>query len=75
MIICRLRELMEKHQILDFGRLAKETEITKDVLVRLAENQWHQVRREHLDRLCQYFDCGIKDLLEYQAYEESVLPA
>ncbi|MBW1917122.1 MAG: helix-turn-helix transcriptional regulator [Deltaproteobacteria bacterium] len=75
MIICKLNELMEKNQILDFGRLARETEITKDVLIRLAENQWHQIRREHLDCLCQYFDCGIEDLLEYQAFEGSVLPA
>lgn len=75
MIICKLHELMAKNQIRDFRKLALETEISKDVLVRLADNQWHQLRREHLDRLCRYFDCSIGELVEYQVYGEGVLPA
>jgi putative transcriptional regulator len=74
-VTCKLKELMVKNQVLDFSKLAKETEISKEILIHLAEGQWHQVRREHLDSLCRYFNCSIGDLLEFEFSEGGILPA
>ena len=48
MIFCHLKELMIQNDLYDYGQLSKETEIPKETLEHLAENQWHQVKREHL---------------------------
>jgi DNA-binding Xre family transcriptional regulator len=55
--------------------LSKETEIPKETLQHLAENQWHQIKREHLEALCRYFDCKVSDLLEYEFATGGELPA
>ncbi len=75
MIYCNLRELMIKNNLYDYGQLSKKTEIPKETLQHLAENQWHQLKREHLEALCRYFDCKVSDLLEYEFAMGGELPA
>jgi len=75
MIICNLKEIMIKNKEYDLHKLARELEISYDTLHHLAENQWHQLRREHLDALCRYFDCKVGDLLEFRFSPGSELPA
>jgi DNA-binding Xre family transcriptional regulator len=55
--------------------LSKDTEIPKETLQHLAENQWHQIKRVHLEALCRYFDCKVSDLLEYEFATGGELPA
>ncbi len=75
MIACNLKELMIKNNLYDFGKLAKETGIPKETLEHLADNQWHQLKREHLDALCRYFSCKVGDLLEFELAAGGELPA
>ncbi|AEB09247.1 helix-turn-helix domain-containing protein [Desulfobacca acetoxidans] len=75
MIYCNLRELMIQNNLYDYGQLSKQTDIPKETLQHLAENQWHQLKREHLDALCRFFDCKIGDLLEFELAGNGELPA
>jgi putative transcriptional regulator len=75
MIFCHLKELMIQNDLYDYSQLSKETEIPKETLEHLAENQWHQVKREHLEALCRYFNCKVSDLMEYELQVGGELPA
>jgi putative transcriptional regulator len=75
MIFCRLKELMIQNDLYDYGQLSKETEIPKETLQHLAENVWHQVKRENLEALCRYFNCKVGDLMEYELQVGGELPA
>jgi putative transcriptional regulator len=75
MISCNLKEFMIKNNLYDYGTLSKETGIPKETLEHLAENQWHQIKREHLEALCRYFNCKVGDLLEYELIVGGELPA
>jgi putative transcriptional regulator len=75
MIFCHLKELMIQNDLYDYRQLSKETEIPKETLEHLAENQWHQVKREHLEALCRYFNCKVSDLMEYELAVGGELPA
>lgn len=75
MISCNLKELMIKNNLYNYGKLSKETGIPKETLEHLAENLWHQLKREHLEALCRYFNCRVGDLLEYDFAPGGELPA
>lgn len=75
MIFCNLKELMIKNNLYDYSKLSKETGIPKETLENLAENRWHQLKREHLEALCRYFNCQVGQLLEYEFAVGGELPA
>lgn len=75
MIYCRLKELMLLNNLYDLGQLAKQVDIPKETLENLAENRWHQIKREHLEALCSFFNCKVGELLVYELPSGGELPA
>lgn len=64
MIKCHLSRLMgeKKLKIVDVSR---DTGINRGTITRLYQETAERVDLEVVDKLCQYFSCGIVDLFEY----------
>ena len=70
MIRYRLRELMADYQFktgrrLTFDELAKQTEIHRTTLSKIANHRSYNTTTDNIDRLCEYFGCKVGDLMEY----------
>ncbi len=70
MIRYRLRELMADYQFrtgarLTFDELAKETEIHRTTLSKIANTRSYNTTTDNIDKLCRFFKCQIGDLMEY----------
>ena len=47
------------------AEISEETGIARNTLSRILNLPGWNVRSEHLDKLCAYFDCRIEELVEY----------
>ncbi len=70
MIRYRLRELMADYQFktnnrLTFDELAKTTNIHRTTLSKIANHRSYNTTTDNIDRLCEFFDCEVGDLMEY----------
>lgn len=70
MIRYRLRELMADYQFktekrLTFDELAKETEIHRTTLSKIANHRSYNTTTDNIDRLCKFFGCQVGELMEY----------
>ena len=70
MIRYKLKECMSKKQFKDDKRItmkvvAEETGIHRTTLSKIANIKQYKTSTDVLDRLCEYFDVGISDLIEY----------
>jgi len=50
---------------LTFEELAKETEIHRTTLSKIANQRSYNTTTDNIDRLCNFFNCQIGDLMEY----------
>jgi putative transcriptional regulator len=70
MLRYRLRELMERHHFQTGKRLMVQdiqeaTGISRATLSRFINKPGTVVKTDVLDKLCEFFDCRIEDLVEY----------
>jgi DNA-binding Xre family transcriptional regulator len=66
------KEFKEGRRI-SLSEVAETTGIGRITLSRML-NRGTNVRSDTLDRLCEYFDCRIEDLVEYVPDEPAALP-
>jgi len=58
------KEFRERRRVL-IQEIADATGITRNTLSKILNQHGASVRTGNLDRLCEYFDCRIEDLVEY----------
>ncbi len=56
--------LWKKH--LEISKVSNDTEISKKVLSNLYHKRNKDISFDILDKLCQYLNCEIEDIIEYQ---------
>lgn len=70
MIVSNLKALIARKEQLE-GRslsyrvISEETGLSTTTITKVATNSFANIGRSTLDSLCQYFQCGVGDLLEY----------
>ena len=47
-------------------QLAEDTDIGKNTISLYCSNDYKKIDREHLDKFCKYFQCGINDIISYE---------
>jgi len=72
MIKSKLKLLIAQREVatgqkITYESLGAQVGLSKNTLARLAENKTDRVDFLTLDKLCQYFQCNVADLLEYEA--------
>ena len=70
MLRFKLKELIAEKEFQEGRRvtvaeIAESTSIARNTLSRILNQPGWNVRSEHLDKLCAYFDCRIEELVEY----------
>ncbi|MCL6615867.1 MAG: helix-turn-helix transcriptional regulator [Anoxybacillus ayderensis] len=66
----RLHVLMGEKKIRSINQLSKETGITRQTLTRIYNEESNQLDFATIEKLCDYFDCDIGDLIYLQEVEE-----
>lgn len=64
MIKCHLGRLMGERRLKVID-VARATELHRNTVDLLYKGVAKQVELETLNRLCEYFECGLEDLMEY----------
>ncbi|MGM0434309.1 MAG: helix-turn-helix domain-containing protein [Pseudomonadota bacterium] len=70
MIRYRLKELIEDYeartgQKLSYTKLARETGLNRPTISKLITQRGYNTTTTVLDRLCDFFECSIEDLIEH----------
>ena len=70
MLRFKLKELIAEKEFQEgrrvtVGEIAESTGIARNTLSRILNQPGWNVRSEHLDKLCAYFNCRIDQLVEY----------
>src|SRR5699024_827507 len=68
MIFCTLKSLMEDYGVTQ-TRLSEATGITRPTLVQLMKNENQNIKYDTIDRLCDYFNIDMDDLIKRSKYE------
>ena len=63
MIHLKLKEIMEQHNI-GQRELSRQTGIRQGTISDYVNNTFKMINKEHLEILCEFFDCEINDLVE-----------
>ncbi|WP_133014903.1 helix-turn-helix domain-containing protein [Clostridium cuniculi] len=71
MIYCTLGELLIKFNLTQ-KELAEATGIGANSIGRYCNNTWSRFDKDHLKKLCEYFDCEAGVLLQFYPVEEGV---
>ncbi|MBU0587150.1 MAG: helix-turn-helix transcriptional regulator [Gammaproteobacteria bacterium] len=76
MIRFKLGEMMEKKQFAEGRRvtineIATATGLNRMTLSKILNQKGYGTGTETVDRLCQYFDCKVEDLMEHVPGDES----
>ena len=66
MITVKLHELIWKSKIRGY-ELAKATGLSKATISKLVKGENIDVKLSTIDKLCNYFKCDLKDILEYKS--------
>ena len=69
MIKCHLSRLMGERK-LKIADLSRETGLHRNTITLLYDETAARVDLDAIDRLCQFFEIGVGDLLEHQASTE-----
>lgn len=64
MVIFKLNELLEKHNI-GQRELSRETGIRQATISDYVNNKAKHISVENLDILCKFFSCKAEDIIEY----------
>ncbi len=70
MIYIQVKEMMQAKAIawgrrVTLSELAKSTGISRMTLSRMIHNQGYSTVTSHLDKLCQFFECELHELIRY----------
>lgn len=63
MIHLKLKEIMEQHNI-GQRELSRQTGIRQGTISDYVNNTFKMINKEHLELLCDFFDCELNDLVE-----------
>lgn len=63
MIYLKLKEIMEYHNISQ-RELSRQTGIRQGTISDYVNNTFKLINKEHLEILCDFFDCDISDLVK-----------
>lgn len=64
MIKMNLKYLLDKNKISQ-KELSEATNIPKNTMSKYYNNTWISINKEHLNSLCNFFDCDTNDIFEY----------
>lgn len=67
----RLHILMGEHKIRSISQLSKATGLSRPTLTRIYDNETFRVEFETIERLCEYFNCDVSDLMYLEKTENS----
>lgn len=73
-ILLAEKRILEKDSI-PLSQVAKDTGIARRTLYAWLSNKVDRFDADVIDKLCQYFDVGLGDLLEYVPDDETKTPA
>jgi putative transcriptional regulator len=62
-----LNKSAEQKKLITIDEIAKETGLGRNTLSRIKNNSDHKTTTDVIDKLCQYFDCKIEDLVTYSS--------
>lgn len=70
MLRFKLKELIadksfKEDRRITIAEIAEECEVNRMTLSKIANKKGCTTNTDNLDKLCQYFDCAIEDLVEY----------
>jgi putative transcriptional regulator len=63
MIHLKLKEIMEEHSI-GQRELSRQTGIRQGTISDYVNNTFKMINKEHLETLCDFFNCELNDLVE-----------
>jgi len=71
MIYIQVKEMMQAKAAvwgrrITLNELAKSTGISRMTLSRMIHNQGYSTVTSHLDKLCQFFECELHELVRYE---------
>ena len=64
MIHLKLKEIMESHDNIGQRELSRQTGIRQGTISDYVNNTFKMINKEHLEILCEFFDCELNDLVE-----------
>lgn len=67
----RLHILMGEHKIRSISQLSKETGLSRPTLTKIYENETFRIEFETIEKLCDYFNCDVSDLMYLDKSENS----
>lgn len=72
MIYIEIKEMMHAkatvwNRRITLNELAKSTGISRMTLSRMIHNQGYSTVTSHLDKLCQFFECELHELVRYES--------
>lgn len=73
MIRCHLARIMGEHKM-RISDVARETGLSRATVTLLYKETAQRVELDTVDRLCELFNCEIKDLFEYIKSHNSCFP-
>jgi putative transcriptional regulator len=70
MIYIQIKEVMKARRLawgrkITLAELAQATGISRMTLSRMINNQGYSTVTSHLDKLCQFFECELHELIRY----------
>lgn len=72
MIRCHLARLMGEHKM-RISDVIRETGLSRNTLTLLYKEDAQKLDLLALDKLCEFFDCEVKDILEWIPSKETVV--
>jgi putative transcriptional regulator len=66
----KIKELLSKKSFdenrrITLGEVAEKTGVSRVTISKMANQKGYNTVTDNIDRLCEYFDCDVADLLEY----------
>lgn len=76
MIRIRLKELIaerefQENRVITLGEISSETGIHRATLSKIANERGYNTGTDNIDKLCDFFDCQISDLLQHLPNDHS----
>ncbi|MEC2070309.1 MULTISPECIES: helix-turn-helix domain-containing protein [Alkalihalophilus] len=65
-----LHTLMGKNKIKSINELSKRTGISRPTLTKIYDNETTRVEFDTLQKLCDFFDCDLEELMYLETSEE-----
>ena len=77
MIRFKIKEIIAKKEFTDnkritIGQIAEATNIHRMTLSKMINQRGYNSGTDNLDRLCQFFDCPVEDIIEYVPTNDSL---